>query len=130
LEVSSFVTAENLNDLFANFSETPILNIHTIGTKSVYGFKFTRSAVSFDSLQPPVWGDFLARDATGTNPTTGATNVVIRAWNTGVGTDPEAGATNFTNWIPTPDSVVVPLPGSIVLFGSALAGLVWLRQRL
>jgi hypothetical protein len=128
LEVSSFVTAENLSDLFANFSETPILNTHTIGGKSVYGFKFTLSRVSFDSLQPPVWGDFLARDATGTNEA--GSSVVIRAWNTGVETDPEAAATTFTNWIPTPDSVVVPLPGSIVLFGSALAGLVWLRQRL
>jgi hypothetical protein len=73
---------------------------------------------TFDSLKAPVWGDFYTKD--------GKLDAIwATAWNVGFGTDPASGATNFTNWVPTPDTfgTEVPLPSTVLLLGSGLLGL-------
>ncbi|MCX5660981.1 MAG: hypothetical protein NTW19_14850 [Planctomycetota bacterium] len=93
----------------------------------LYGIKF-----NFGGLNPsytlvtdraPIWGDFYTKD--GTAGGMGANT----AWNTGFGTDATASTTDFTYWVPTPDtisSIPVPVPAAawmgVVTMG--LAGLV------
>jgi len=69
----------------------------------LYGIKLNvgQPTYSFESTQPPMWGDFYSKD--------GAHNgIVATAWNTGIGSDPDWSTTDFTNWIPVPDTEVTP----------------------
>jgi hypothetical protein len=95
----------------------------------IYGIKWNATTatytVTFTTTKDPVWGDFYAKD--GVAGTSGIWNV---AYNTGFGTDPTSSTTNFTPWIATPDGgVVTPIPGSLLLLGSGLLGLVGLRRK-
>jgi len=75
---------------------------------------------SFDSFCLPVWGDFYAMGSNG-----------VYAYNTGFGVEPDPFTTDFNSWIPVPGAkTVVPLPGSVLLLGSGLAGLCLVRFRL
>jgi hypothetical protein len=71
----------------------------------------------------PVWGDFLMKDGMDKD----GTPTIAR--NLGFGTDPTTGLTNFTSWIPTPDTAyLVPLPPGI-LAGLGLVGTLVLARR-
>jgi hypothetical protein len=66
---------------------------------NIYGIKFEPgNTTTFQSTQPPVWGDFYAKDG-------GSPGEEVIAYNTGFGTDPTGSP--FTNWIPTPDTTSV-----------------------
>lgn len=88
----------------------------------IFGIKLDAGGITyaFDSNKAPVWGDFYAKD--GNNLVDG---VASTAWNTGFGEDPTTVTTDFTNWIPTPDTfgIPIPLPPSALLMGSGLLGL-------
>ena len=78
-------------------------------------------SVTFKSYKDPVWGDFYAKD--GFQDPEWAV-----AWNKGFGKDPTT--TNFTNWIATPDNgTPIPIPGTVLLLGSGLMGLVGFRRK-
>jgi len=88
--------------------------------KDIFGIKLDwgASTYSFDSPKSPVWGDFYTKDGKDDG-------LIATAWNTGIGTDPTLATTDFTNWIPVPDTtgVVVPLPPTALLMGFGLVGL-------
>lgn len=101
----------------------------------LYGVKFDfggKAPVSYTlvTTRAPIWGDFYAKDG----KTGGVDNV---AYNIGFGTDPTALTTNFTAWIPTPDTVgfgdpndpnvPIPLP-SAAFAGGALLAFLGVRQ--
>ncbi len=85
-----------------------------------------QSAVSFQSPQQPVWGSFYVKDGK-------QDGIVATAWNVVTNVAPSA---PFTNWIPTPDTnggsgghPTIPEPGTVLLLGWGLAGLVALKRR-
>lgn len=135
LQISPSITAENFADnVFA--INVPFEGPRTFTTNDpgssnpglpadIYGIKFEGNAtqISFDSLRSPVWGDFYAKD--------GKDNGIdVYAYNTGFGTSPNANTTDFTPWIPRPDSsVAVPEPGSLLLIGTGLALALALKRK-
>lgn len=94
----------------------------------IYGVKFdtftdaSQPTISFDSTRQPIWGDFYTKDGVNSG------NDVF-AYNSGFGTQPNGSTTDFTPWIPRPDTnVAVPEPGTWLLLGSTL-GLVAIGRR-
>lgn len=97
----------------------------------LYGIKFNSGqdyvkagnqiySFSFDTLRLPVWGDFYAKGSNG-----------VYAYNIGFGTEPDLNTTDFNPWIMVPGAMTAaPLPGSVLLLGSGLAGLALVRFRL
>lgn len=91
---------------------------------SIFGIKFDETSpvngvtkITFESFNAPVWGDFYAKGGQ------------TYAYNDFFGVS-ACGASDFTGWIVVPDSVKTPLPGSLLLLGSGLLGLVGLRRKL
>jgi hypothetical protein len=78
----------------------------------LYGMKYDTAGANSGSItlitrRVPVWGDFYAKD--GDAGGLGANAI----WTTSFGLDPTVTTSNFSGWIPTPDTnvvAVVPLP--------------------
>lgn len=95
----------------------------------IFGVRFTRddenemvvTTTVFTTPEVPIWGDFYAKD--------GGYDDYVWAYNTGFGTDPTT--TDFANWIPRPDGVVViPEPATFIIWSLLGAlGLGWWHRR-
>ena len=144
LEVSSFITDENVNSYIwdTNFTlvgpQTWAADINSPNTGSpggntgnpnlpedLYGIKLDTStefliSYTFKSTQNPIWGDFYAKN--GKDP-------VAVAWNTGIGSDPAGDETDFSDWIPVPDTTAIPIPSAVWLLGSGLIAMVAIRRQ-
>jgi hypothetical protein len=77
-------------------------------------------SASFTTTRAPVWGDFYAKD--------GKDGVDVTAWNTGFtssDSDPLGAAANgsIDYHILRPDTTTVPIPGTLALLMSGLAGI-------
>ncbi len=87
---------------------------------------------SFDSTRMPIWGSMYAKDGSGYRGSPATT-----VWNAAIGTMPTELTSDFSGWIPVPDTgkegppgEVIPEPGTISLLGVALMGsLAWRRRR-
>lgn len=140
-QVSPAITQENVDDMildedFLVSEDSPKLWVPGSGgnpglPSSFYGIKADSSLAfySADSPKGPVWGHFYSKG--GSDAT---------AWNFGLQLDvlPTDRTTDFTNWIPTPDTSSgnggngepqLPEPATAVLFGAALAALSARRRR-
>lgn len=94
----------------------------------VFGMKFDESgdgfgqktvALTIKTTRVPIWGDVYAK---------GGSSSYI--YNTGFGTDPMASTTDFTPWVPTPDTMqVIPLPAAAWAGLALIGGLVVHRVR-
>jgi len=144
LEVSPMITAENVGGYIFNFNTDPSdpsdpdppfegpewwgpsydqgnnnpnmpADLWGINIDIDIGFEGSSHTFTFESTQQPVWGSFYANDGQPQG------DVWATAWNTGIGTDPESSATDFTNWIPVPDTTagggppIIPEPTSLLL---------------
>jgi len=136
LEVSDFINAENVARYISSVNHAYTTDSPKQWTadgsnpdmpaSGIYGIKWEVSdgenpanyTYSFMSTQVPVWGDVYVKDGQ-------HGGVWATGWNTGFGTDPTNETTNFTPWIPTPDTkgVMVPEPGTLLLLGLGLLGL-------
>ncbi len=157
LEVSTFITADNVDTYIFESSvafEDPKLYGKDLtpdpydpgGNKGnpnlpvdLYGIKFEVETGdsytwSFQSLQAPMWGNFYVKDGAP------GSDVVATAWNTGITdtTGPTESTTDFTPWIPVPDTFSggggppIPEPSSLLLLAvgaSSIAGYRRLRRR-
>ena len=101
-------------------------NFTGIPSGGIYGVAFNitgnpaKATISFVSSLAPAWGSFYTQ---GDSPQS------TYAYNAGFGTQPGTGTSNFTPWIPTPDSAVtVPEPTTMLILGSSL-GLAWYKRR-
>lgn len=136
LEVSRSVTPQNYQDLFL-FNTVPDEGpgVFSPGSSNpgmpadIYAFKFetfiddAQPTIEFVSLQPPIWGDFYA--VNGKTP-----GSEVYAYNSGFGTDPTQVTTDFTPWIPVPDTgVPIPEPTTTLLLGSSLFAAALARRR-
>jgi len=85
---------------------------------SIFGAKWDPGEIWFLSDRAPIWGDFYARN--------GVAGDLGRnyAFNANFGWDPDIGTTDFSGWVPTPDTLSsVPEPASVVLLGITVAAL-------
>ena len=152
LEVSEFITPANVGELIYDEDPLPILTgdpkqytSTSDGASNpdmpglgVYGVKFNADTeyYSFVSTQQPVWGDMYAKDGKQGGPPGAGPKPWNTVWNENFGMDPTDATTNFTGWIPTPDTKgggpeeeIIPEPGTICLLGMGLIGMLGLRKR-
>ena len=144
LEVSPTITGDNAQQIIQGISfVNPVL--YTADPQSpdnrspggnggnpnlpsdIYAVKFDGGcfAWSFLSTRAPIWGDFYLKDGK-------QSGIVTVAWNSGFGTDPAEGATDFSGWIPTPDTYgmeEVPEPSSILFLCIGLTAVATARRR-
>ncbi|HUE70722.1 MAG TPA: SdrD B-like domain-containing protein, partial [Pirellulaceae bacterium] len=123
LEVSESITADNVDAIItdANFTFTDpqvwtkdpkpdptgspgANNANPLLPADIYAIKVNNSTSSvngtfqFLSTRIPVWGDFYGKNGS-------HDGIVGTVWNVGIGTDPTTADTDFTDWIPTPDTI-------------------------
>ena len=91
----------------------------------IFGVKFDNTTpvggvlkFAFYSYNQPVWGNFYAKGGNDSY-----------AYNAGFTVPPVAGGP-FTGYVLVPDSVGAPIPGSVLLLGSGILGLIGLRRKL
>jgi len=154
LEVSPIMTEQNLSQ-FIFSSTVPIKDGpqlwsadptpdptdpgHNNGNPNLpadlYGIEFdlcrnSPYTFSFLSTQIPVWGDFYAKDGAPGNEG----HIVATAWDSGIGTDPTLLTTDFSLWIPVPDTFSggggqIPEPSSLLLLTLGGCGVLASRLR-
>ena len=147
LQVSESIDEDNLDELiqnrnFGNAYEGPqdwdlsTSNPGFVG--EFYGIKIDQGVnptfgdtYTFTSVRVPIWGSFYAKG--GNDDFAQNTGSVINPLGDGT---PPGGTTDFTNWIPTPDSdttttTLVPTPGAAAggIVGLLLMGLVRPRRK-
>jgi hypothetical protein len=118
--------------LFDDYSATSQGNSNPGMPSAMKGLKFQPGTVtltaSFTTTRAPVWGDFYAKDGQ-------SSGEWVTAWNTGftnLDTDPLDAPANgsINHHILRPDTQqIVPIPGTVLLLGSGLAGLVLARRK-
>lgn len=83
------------------------------------------SDVTITTTRGPMWGDFFAKDGK-------HDGIWAQAYNTGFGTDPDTTTTDFTPWIPVPDTHPIdpiPEPATMLLLATGLFGLIGLKRK-
>jgi hypothetical protein len=113
-------TGVELGDPFwSNLSQSAgsVLKFEGGATETETGWTATYTLVT---RRVPIWGDFLMKDGK-------LNGGFTLGYNPGFGTDP---TTDFTNWIPTPDTAyLVPLPPAVFSGLGLLGGLALLHLR-
>jgi hypothetical protein len=140
LEVSPVITSDNVDSYIFHTNqafEGPKTWSGGVGNTvdqpgPIYGIKvppggttLTNYTFSFWSTQNPVWGDFFAADGK-------HSGIWATAWNSSFGSDPIGSTTDFTPWIPVPDteSTRIPEPSSLLLLVLGASGVLGSRLRL
>ncbi len=101
---------------------TPAMSSNPNMPAPIWGVKFDfgrgMPTYTLVTTKRPVWGDFYTKDGRAGGLGFNA------AWNAGLGmADPTSSTTNFTNWIPTPDTLAVEPPPPVPLPAAAWMGL-------
>ncbi len=130
--VSHFIVETSLaftrNDILAGSNTvtdpqwwTPAMASNPNMPAPIFGVKFDFGSgvptYTLVTTKRPVWGDFYTKDGKAGRLGFNA------AWNAGIGSDPMSTTTNFTNWIPTPDTLSVDPPPPVPLPAAAWMGL-------
>ncbi len=139
-EVSPSINTSNVNSIIFNANPSISDGPKTFGPSDpsnpgipgdLYGIKFEnfsnpgQPTIEFDSTRAPIWGDFYSKDGKNNQ------NDVF-AYNTGFGTDPTLTTTDFTPWIPIPDTgdgFVIPEPRTWLILTLCLAIVAVLKHK-
>lgn len=140
LEVSEAITPDNVDSVIFDTNFDPFEGPKSWSGEDpgnpnlpaeIHALKLdtAQTTYTFESTQAPVWGDFYAKDGK-------QGGVDVTAWNTEIGTDPDETTSDFTGWIPTPDTTTttvdttpVPEPSTLALAGIGMSCLMGSRLR-